>query len=410
MRILFLEIIRLIRTKSIFITMLMAVVLSALLSIASVMMEKSSLVSNDGEILHLFGLEAVEHKRKIEKPLEGPVLSSVFSEVLSNYQELAAQFEGDIPDEIFIEKISPTTEMLFLIPLIFMDSEGNVSSSTLRELDPRKASDFYKEREKIQKFFWKRELNGDDFLIKQLNNREASVKKPFHFSSFSGWDTVGEYLGLCITLVVFLCILISSPVFSVEYQTGGDDILRTTKFGRKHLAISKLLATCLIVSFLYLFCMIVYFAVSLLLLGGEGLNTSVQFVNILSPSPYTIGDLFLRTIIIGFLVTLTLTLFTLFLSTILEKPILIMAFSSFILIIPIFFSLTITKSSFFNWIRYFFPPSMVEIYHNLLLVSYVRIASISIWYPVMVCISLVVYIVFLFFLSIRTYCNHEMRN
>ena len=55
--------------------------------------------------------------------------------------------------------------------------------------------------------------------LRHVQNRERLVQKPFHFSSYSGWDTAGEYLVICISIIIFLCSIIASPVFSAEYQS-----------------------------------------------------------------------------------------------------------------------------------------------------------------------------------------------
>lgn len=43
-----------------------------------------------------------------------------------------------------------------------------------------------------------------------------------------------------IFLLAILCAVIVAPVFSTEYQTGADDIIRCTKNGRMRLATVKI--------------------------------------------------------------------------------------------------------------------------------------------------------------------------
>ena len=61
-----------------------------------------------------------------------------------------------------------------------------------------------------------------------------------------------DYIEFYILSLAILCVAIAAPTFAGEYQTGGDSILRTTQYGRKQLAITKILAafTLFVVTFL----------------------------------------------------------------------------------------------------------------------------------------------------------------
>ena len=78
--------------------------------------------------------------------------------------------------------------------------------------------------------------------------------------------------------LAILCVAIAAPTFAGEYQTGGDSIMRTTKYGHKQLAITKILVafTLFVVTFL------VGITVHILILdaafGTDCLKTSFQML------------------------------------------------------------------------------------------------------------------------------------
>lgn len=67
----------------------------------------------------------------------------------------------------------------------------------------------------------------------------AKVKMPFAF--YPGYSTNAyDYQMLTIFLLVLLCVIIAAPIYSAEYQTHADDILRCAKYGKGKLAVIKL--------------------------------------------------------------------------------------------------------------------------------------------------------------------------
>ncbi|TCK98731.1 ABC-2 family transporter [Natranaerovirga hydrolytica] len=408
MRLIKLEIKRMLRTKSTCIIIILAIILSGMIGLSSALVERSTILNSDGVIEHISGIKAINYKREIEKPLEGLVLPDIFVDVINKYQKVYMEHGGDIPNEVFVQQVSPITEILYLMPYIFQDSDGSVSARIFYELQPQEAATFYDKRAQQQGMYWEYKLEDNNAGLRQVEEREDFVKKPFYFSSYSGWDTAGEYMGICIGLIVLLCGVIAAPVFSGEYANEADDILRTTKYGRRHLAVAKLVSTMGLLGMLYIVCMVIYGGICYSIFGAKGLKTSVQFINLLSPSPYTIGELYVRTIFIGFLITMAMVMFTLFLSTKFQTSIIVMALSIGMLIVPSFLQAVANKKDSFSSIRYILPSSGLGVYNELLQVNYVRIGTWSIWSPYVIGIALVMYIFIFFTASIRAYCRHEV--
>ena len=71
------------------------------------------------------------------------------------------------------------------------------------------------------------------------------VEKPFQYYSGISSNSM-DYQILLIYIITILCVVIAAPVFTSDYQTGADDILRCTKHGRRRMAVCKILSALLI--------------------------------------------------------------------------------------------------------------------------------------------------------------------
>lgn len=79
-------------------------------------------------------------------------------------------------------------------------------------------------------------------------------------------------------LVLLFCVVIAAPVFSADYQSGADDILRCTRHGRRDLGIAKVLAALLISALAFLLCAVIFILVTNSLFGWECTKTSIQML------------------------------------------------------------------------------------------------------------------------------------
>ncbi len=86
---------------------------------------------------------------------------------------------------------------------------------------------------------------------RKLLKKYSELDTPFYLHSGISKDAF-DYIEFYILFLAILCVAIAASTFAGEYQTGGDSILRTTKYGHKQLAITKILAafTLFVVTFL----------------------------------------------------------------------------------------------------------------------------------------------------------------
>ena len=139
------------------------------------------------------------------------------------------------------------------------------------------------------------------------------VEKPYVFYPGYNKDAM-DYQVLLSFLVMVICVVIAAPIFSSDYQTEADAILRCTKHGRMKLATTKIVSALLISGIIYTICIGTYIIVSNSLFGWECTETSVQmlysiislvnmlFLNfIAAPFPLYSQDLLLFLLFIKFL-------------------------------------------------------------------------------------------------------------
>lgn len=102
------------------------------------------------------------------------------------------------------------------------------------------------------------------------------VEKPFAY--YPGTDTNAiEYFGIMVFLMAVVGVVITAPIFSVEYQTESDQILRCTRHGRRRLAAVKLLACFTILTIIYAVCMTIFTVTVNSAFGWEARQTDIQF-------------------------------------------------------------------------------------------------------------------------------------
>ena len=187
------------------------------------------------------------------------------------------------------------------------------------------------------------------------------------------------YLVLCLAI---LCVAIAAPTFAGEYQTGGDSILRTTKYGRKQLAITKILAafTLFVVTFL------VGITVHILILdaafGTDCLKTSFQMrYSIINLPNINLGQLQIILVAAGLLSVLATVSCTLFLSAKCKDTLTVLLISIVVLLMPLFAYVAMGAT----WLSTILPSAGIGMQNNFLYqladFNYLNIGGMIFWTP-----------------------------
>ena len=412
-----LELKRVLKTKGNLIIFSLSIIATIFLSFFCINTQTTDIVLSDGTYKIINGREAIKLDLNRQSKIEGDITEDVLINALNKYKEFNSSSEKMETSSISNKELNTYKELFInILPYSFpklLDMVENNKSTNLNNLTNEDVSNFYKNRSENQSDNFQYILKLSNTSQVYAKKMESQVKKPFYFSPFVGWDTALNSLRILIILLAIIGCIISTPIFSKEYTSGCDDIMRCTKYGRKHLVLAKLLASNILISILYLTCIIIFLGIELTNLNIKGLNTSIQFIRTLSPVSLTIGQAFIIEIIIGLFSVLSIVNFTLFLSTKSKSLKFIFSASIILVFTPIIFDFIIGSkrtllSNVFRFLSNLLPSSGLNI-HNELVKNFnlYEVGNIVIWSPYIIIASSLFATLFLFIFSVHSYKKHE---
>ena len=312
MRLYYLEMKRLIRTKSVWILMIAMVVLAAVMAYVPVTFIRAY-KTDAGNVQAVTGVQAVKISKETRKDMEGEVTEEKIRQAIrvlnEMYQEYGSSFMEEVPADVYAEKIYPIMPVLNIIEQVLAPDGKNLYNMEAFDVKEEDAATIYeKYREEIQ------ELSQNPELVKEMQKISGSVKTPFTYESGMTLETV-DYYTIYLFLVMFAFIVIASPVYAAEYQTGADDVIRCTKNGRVRIAVTKILVTFTLAVATFVASSLTFVAVLYILYGGSGFGTSIQMGYVFYLPALTIGSMLKLQIAGGVLFTLATVSFVLFLSS-----------------------------------------------------------------------------------------------
>ena len=210
-------------------------------------------------------------------------------------------------------------------------------------------------------------------------------------------------------LLVILGTILAAPAFSGDYQTQAEQIIKCTKYGRRKLAVNRMLAALLIVTVEYFLCISIFLLITDTAFGWESLKTSVQaLLSVAVFLPVNIWELQILIALGGYISLLATICFTMFLSGRMKK-----IFSSSILaLVFLFLPLLLyimANGNVGNWLRCLLPSSGVGLNNSLtyalLDTKFVFAGDMAVWIPfVMVGVAAVEAVGFFLF-AVRDWCG-----
>lgn len=312
MRLYYLEMKRLIRTKSVWILMIAMVVLAAVMAYVPVTFIRAY-KTDAGNVQAVTGVQAVKISKETRKDMEGEVTEEKIRQAIrvlnEMYQEYGSSFMEEVPADVYAEKIYPIMPVLNVIEQVLAPDGKNLYNMEAFDVKEEDAATIYeKYREEIQG------LSQNPEIVKEMQKITASVKTPFIYESGMTSETL-DYYTMYLFLVMFAFIVIVSPVYAAEYQTGADDVIRCTKNGRVRIAVTKILVTFTLAVATFVASSLTFVAVLYILYGGSGFGTSIQMGYVFYLPALTIGSMLKLQIAGGVLFTLATVSLVLFLSS-----------------------------------------------------------------------------------------------
>lgn len=419
-RLLLLELKIRIKLRSTQILLILGILWSILVAIFTINtgVSRQIILDDSGKVVYSSGKEAVEYLKETQKNLEGYLTEEKLAETFKKYEGVLEEYDKEVknvPLEIYAKNITPINNILDIIVYSHMPYyEGERDSSGMLPLGfkPEDAEVTYRARKETLQKSWVEKFGYDSEVYLEISEKENKVKEPFYFMNYSGWDAleINWTLMLNPVLILLSCVLLA-PTFSKGYEDNSDRVFRATKFGRKDLGIVRIISGLIVSVGLYIICIVVNLSMVLPIFNFQGLNASVQFINLFSSANLKIVELLGVNIIGSLLTILTMGIFTLFMSATLKSSVAVLATSVMIVIINVIFNISqignIENNSIYFMLNTFSPFGLNSLSSTILLNSYFVIGRIAVWLPYGSLIGSIGLASILFFMTIRNYCGHQ---
>lgn len=417
MRLLKVELKRILKTRLTLILLSAALLLSLLMAWLPITFPSNSFSYTDaqGNKVDVNGLQGIAHKKEVQANIAGTVTPEKVRQALEDYQACLGKYgvesSYDLPDGVYETEILPYAPLMRGIREAFANPNTGVAPGIL-EINPEKVDNYYNVcRERIVSLM-KQEQKYHPAAQQTAVNLYSQVETPYVF--YPGYSTEAmEYQNFLAFLILLLCTVIAAPIFTSDYQTGADDIYRCTKYGNAKFGCIKILSAFIICGTAYFLSAAVYLLVSNSLWGWECTKSSMQMLfSIVSLPDMDTGQMQVFMALSGLLSLLAATSLTLFLSSRLKNMAACLSAALLFCILPIIVYMALPEE-IATRIYSILPASAVSIQTSILYAAadfdFWNIGSLSVWLPHAMLAAYVVEIPLFTVLAVHSYVKRKHR-
>ncbi|HIQ86149.1 MAG TPA: hypothetical protein IAD33_01560, partial [Candidatus Scatomorpha gallistercoris] len=242
-----LEIKRLIKTRSVAVLAVIALAASAFFAASTVFDDGMSVESRAYYDPSLKGLNAIEYLKGIYDGVEGYVTEERIDEAHRVSNEIWETYRSfDVmPKEAFDQYVA--------------------WQAILNRIGYQDSNYYEQRRENIESGLF----TQNEAAARAATELDSSVDKPFYWEYGFGSSDFWQDWTICLFALCLICTVIAAPIFSQGYATGEDSILRCSKYGRRKLARTRMLAVYAFCTALYIICAAVFSGILLLAFGPD---------------------------------------------------------------------------------------------------------------------------------------------
>ena len=407
-----LEMKRLLRTRSTWI--LMAAALLVTLVLCCVNIFGAYYYSYDGKSYH--ALDATEMREIVTESAEGEWTSERIRDVFEQIDEVSANrrgiaVEGETNDnyEIVTGGNNSGAASIAGYTNTFLRSIPQVFDVYMDEIRPDMAAQYYTQRKAyIEEVMT---LNYGPSAAEAALRLDENTTEPFYYEfGFGTGSDIASTLPVSLFAIAVVCSIICAPVFASDYSTGADDIQRCTRYGCKRLGRAKLLAAMTLSAALYIICTAVFVALTLAVYGDD--KTSAQLaLDALVLIDIDMNGVLVLTLIAGFLSVLVMTAFTLWLSARMRSSVAVLAVALAVAMTPTFLVILLRESALGDWLRLILPSGGLGLgtgmFVDIQIGEFLTIGSLAIWTPFAMLAAPVIETPVFALLARRAYTRHE---
>ncbi|MCD7993968.1 MAG: ABC transporter permease subunit [Clostridia bacterium] len=407
LRIFALELKRMWKTRTTWILGGVALILAFAMAFAVISYEEYYYLDENGEETYVSGFKAIAEISEMRETISGEWTPEMIRGAFETYHEVIAEYDDPdgIPNDVFYEKIYPLYPILNRVQNV-ADTASYIPFSEIALED---AEGYYSLREESIKQYILSLYGGNENVLASAEALMDNTETPFIYKYGYG-SNASDYLSLLVWLLVIICTIGAAPLFSSDYQTGADDILRCTKHGRRKFAVIKMLSVLLFSVTVFAVSIAIYTLIVNTAYGWGSLDTSLQTFYSLILAPITVGTAQQLTILGGLLSLLATTCFVMLISAKSNSS----AHSITIALVSIFIPIILYTigGNVFNWLTCLLPTGGVGLgngfYSRLRGFTFLQAGSISIWAPYVLIVAAAIEIPVFFFCAIRFYNRHKL--
>lgn len=412
MKVFQLEMKRLMTARLTWILLGLALALSFLLAYLPVLYCYSNDTDEAGNDVSLTGLASVAYEKQRQADAAGTVTPERIRRAVEIYRACLTRYgvaeSYNLPEGVYEREILPVAPLLHGVREAFADRETGMAP-TLMEIDPAQIDHFDAVCEERLAALMAMEQRDHPAAQRKAVQMYRAVQKPLEV--YPGMSSaVMDYQNILGFLVLVFCVVIAAPVFSGDYQSGADDILRCTKQGGVRLGAAKVSAALLLSGSAFLLCAAAYILTANTLFGWECTKTSVQMMySIVTLADMNVGELQWFFAAAGLLSVLASVSFTLFLSSLCRRTVASLAAALVCCIAPVVVFMTM-PGTLSAWLCTLLPASGTGIQTSILYAltdfDFLNLGGLSIWKPHAMVLACLIEIPLFAVLTVRSYSRH----
>lgn len=415
MRLLKLEIKRILKSRLTLILLGLCLLFSFLLAWIPITFSYNVYQDEDGTEVILKGLESIAYEKELQADIAGTVTPEKVRQALEDYQECLTKYgvetSYDLPEGVYEQEILPYAPLLHGIREAYANPKTGIAAAII-DIDPETVDDYYHVCEGHIVSLMRQEQKDHPAAQQKAIDLYAIVEKPYLF--FPGYSTNAmDYQIMLAFLVVLFCMVIAAPVFTSDYQTGADDIFRCTKYGKGKFAVIKILSAFLISGTTYCLCIGIYILVSNSLWGWECTRTSMQMLySIINLPNMDIGQLQRFIAVAGLLSILAVISFTVFLSSKIKNMVVCLSTALLFCLLPIILYMVLPEHIGI-WFYSILPAGAVGLQTCILYAAadfaFWNIGNTAIWLPHVMIGACMIEIPLFAGLAVYSYSTHKRK-
>ena len=361
------------------------------------------------------GQEAIDLRKKQIAQIHGTLTNERITQEINDLQELKenpdnlvvnSYGEEDFSKKVYNEYLDNRLNLLTNINKVY----AGYSSSYINEIlnvDLESTEDFYTLRQNVIKESLNQDYSGKTYTDQEKEywiEKSSKVETPFEYDFYYGWSNIFNSYQMMIVTIIAVCICLSS-MFSGEYQSGADNIILTSKYGKSKAITAKIIASLIFATIVFVVYLLFAVGSVLIMFGTDGWDLPIQIMNMLSTYSLTFLEAFLYNVGISYAILLGMVGLTLFLSSKLKGSISVFIIDIAIVMIPSFFGIT---SPFGLWNKTLLLMPYNSIFNNFSrMVSY-QFGNLVIDLPLMTIITYLVMMFITLYFARRIFKTHQV--